>query len=80
MPTKPYALGDAISKEDCDAVFVRMVPDAKKRRKVARDSTRFIAMMMAHVPARLEHEVNRLRGLAFDGGEEGFEYSRGESS
>lgn len=71
---KPFQLGEPIPKHEAVAVLTRLVPDVKRRRKVLRNTNKAIAMLNSTVPQRLEHEVNRLRGWAFDGGEPGFEY------
>lgn len=53
-----------------------MVPPQYKQ-QFARSPERVVAALMTHVPALWEHQVNKLRGWAFDIGEAGFSYTGG---
>lgn len=72
---KPYAFGDSVSVEELDALLAVFVSDVRKRRKLRRTPGKFLSAAHAMLPNRVEHEVNRCRGIAFDAGEHGFSYS-----
>ena len=73
MIGKAYVYGDTITKSEFMKVRRRLAPKAGKRlRRATQDKV--VAAMHHLAPNRLEHEVNRLRGIAFDSGEAGFSH------
>lgn len=74
MP-QPYAYGDSVLATELEHVLSLFVPNEKKRGKLRKSPDKFLAHCHALLPNRLEHEVNRCRGIAFDAGEHGFSYS-----
>lgn len=77
MTTTPrpplYAFGDPLSPEEADAVIKKLVPKKKFRKK--RTPAVIIAALHQYVPNLFDHEVNRIRGYAFDSGEAGFSHT-----
>lgn len=67
----PYIYGAALSEDECLAVRTRLATKASKQQPAA------VVWKVLHdaIPNRLAHEVNRLRGIAFDSGECGFSHS-----
>lgn len=71
----PYTYGDPITPQEYLALRNQFTTKARRRRFMPSPS-QFLAAFHANAPMLLEHEVNRLRGYAFDGGEPGFEFQR----
>ena len=72
---QPYTYGDPVSSTELEHVLATFVPSARKRVKLRKTPDKFLAHVFGFLPLRLEHEVNRCRGLAYDAGEHGFSYS-----
>jgi len=73
-PAPAYAYGDPITRSEFLAVRSCLLP--KRRSRLHKLSPeKFLAAAYHLAPARLEHEVNRKRGIAHDAGENGFSYS-----
>lgn len=77
---QPYTYGDPVTADELEALLTLFVPDAKKRVKLRRSPQKFLAATYNLMPNRMEHEVNRCRGVAFDAGEHGFSYSTMEGN
>lgn len=69
----PWTYGDPISPQEYMAIRAKCIT---RRRRHMPNPAQFLAAFHAAAPMLLEHEVNRLRGYAFDGGEPGFEFQR----
>lgn len=69
-----YACGDSMTPEEFAQARDRILPDWRRRFK-RMPPPAMLAGLMNTVPHRLEHEVNRARGLAFDSGENGFSHT-----
>lgn len=67
---EPYIYGGPIAVDEHRAVRERLAPKASKQRAAAE----VWATLHNAIPNRLAHEVNRLRGFAFDSGECGFSH------
>ena len=67
---KPYVSGDPITQGEYRAIVKLFFPKQHIRGKM-KDVLKRIS---DYRPMRLEHEVNRLRGFAFDIGEHGSSY------
>jgi hypothetical protein len=67
---KPFKYGDPLTEQEAVALRKRLI--AGRRVPL----TKFLAALHSYLPQRLEFEVDRLRGLAFDIGEGGFSYTR----
>lgn len=73
----PWTYGDPVNPDEYKALCERLALAANvRRRRAIPNPARVLAALHALVPMRLEHEMNRLRGLAFDAGEAGFSFTR----
>lgn len=71
MPVKSYTFGDPISDAEYQSLLQRFIPKGGKRRKPAQ----VIYALNVMNPHRLAHEIDRMRGIAFDSGEAGFSHT-----
>lgn len=69
-----YIHGQPLTSEEFAQARERILPDWRRRFKCMPPAVMLDALH-ASTPHRLEHEVNRMRGLAFDSGESGFWHS-----
>lgn len=67
-----YVYGSPITAQEVAAIKARFFPG----KQIIAPAAAMLAGIHARFPMRLEHEVNRLRGWAFDAGDEGFSYER----
>lgn len=66
-----------ISDDDFRTIRARMLPHLQRKGKQRPKAD--VLEFLAHLwPLRLEFEMLRLKGLAFDAGEAGFTYTKGE--
>lgn len=72
---KPYVYGDVVTPEEARKIRSRLLPEFKSPRLKKLGLAQFIKAIHDVIPQRLDHEVNRLRGLAFDSGECGFSHT-----
>jgi len=73
MPV-PYNIGDEISAAEFCAVRDALLPRHSKVRQFP--ATTIINRLLARAPLRLDYEVNRVRGFAFESGADGFSHQR----
>lgn len=71
----PYRVGESFTPAEANAVYTSWAEVEPRIRKM----DRFVLLLQfqTKMPLRFEHEVNKLRGLAFDIGEHGSSYSKG---
>jgi hypothetical protein len=77
---KPYVFGDVVTPAEVKQIRARLLPEYKSARLKKLGATAFVQAIHEVIPQRLEHEVNRLRGLAFDSGEAGFSHTTGTTA
>ena len=71
-----YVYGDVVMPEEARIIRERLASDLKARKRMQRmGMQQFLKALHEYMPQRLEHEVNRLRGYAFDSGEHGFSHT-----
>lgn len=70
MQRPRFTTGEQVAKSEMCKVVARLLPE-KKKPKILKT----FGALTEFVPARVEHEVNRIRGYAFDSGEAGFSHS-----
>lgn len=72
-----FSFGDDYTAEEFVLVVTRLVPNMPP--KMRKQPAIITWQQLANVnKLRVEHEVNRARGWAYDSGEHGFSHSRGE--
>lgn len=74
-PATPYAFGQPLTIQEVTAVLAALIAPKPLPRSSAQQQARMFTAICRSIPMRIEHEVNRLRGIAFDSGEAGFSHS-----
>lgn len=74
MPRSFFTFGDELSAAEARQVIATLLP-APKRNERRPPMPKLIAALHNAAPNRFDHEVNRIRGLAFDSGEHGFSHT-----